>query len=304
MKLIVILGPTATGKSDLAVTLARKIKKNKNFCYSDVEIISADSRQVYKGLDIGTGKITKKEMRGITHYMLDIISPSRVFSAGDYVKKVEKILKEMKKKNTLPIIVGGTGFYVSTLLGELVLPEVKSNQILRKKLENKSLEELSEELKKLDKRRWQTIDVHNKVRLIRAIEIASVLGNVPKPKKIKKFNVLKIGITSDKKVLKERIETRLKKRIKIGMIKEAQDLHHKGLSFKRMEELGLEYKYLSYYLQKKLTKSELIDTLGTKINQYAKRQLTWFKRDKETNWITTGDTETAFALAKSFLKCE
>ena len=161
-KLVVIVGPNASGKSDLAVKLAKKFNG---------EVVSADSRQVYKGMDIGTGKITKEEMQGIPHYLLDVASPKRRFSVAQYQKKAIEAIKKIQKKGKLPILCGGTGFYVQAVVDGLVFPKVKPDWKLRKKLEQKSAKGLYEYLKKLDPERAKTIEKDNKRRLIRAIEI-------------------------------------------------------------------------------------------------------------------------------------
>jgi tRNA dimethylallyltransferase len=242
-KIIVILGPTATGKSDLAVRLARQLRG---------EVISADSRQVYRGLDIGTGKITKREMRGVPHHLLDIASPRRVFSVAKWQKLAEKKMAEIFSRGHLPIICGGTGLYIQSITNNVVFPEVAPDWKLRKKLNDKSADELFKILKKLDPERAKKIDAKNPVRLIRAIEIAKSLGKVP-PRDMskKRFDILQIGLILPPDKLKEKIEKRLEKRIRSGMLVEAQRLHKKGLSWKRMFELGLEYRYQSLFLQKK-----------------------------------------------------
>ncbi len=268
-KIIVVIGPTASGKSDLAV----KIAKEKNG-----EIISADSRQVYKGLDIGTGKITKREMRGVPHYLLDVANPKKTFTVADFKKLAEKEIENILSRGKIPIIAGGTGFYIDALVYDLDLPEVPPNKELRKKLEQKTIEQLFKELEKIDPERAVEIDSKNKVRLIRAIEIAKTIGKVPKIKPKSKYNIEWIYVDWPDEILKERIHTRLLKRIRGGMIKEAQDLHSKGLSYKRMEELGLEYRYVAKFLKGEISKEEMISELSTKIWQYAKRQRTWFKK--------------------------
>jgi len=169
-KVLIILGPTASGKSDLAVQLAKKFKG---------EVISADSRQVYKGLDIGTGKITKKEMRGVPHHLLDVANPKKYFSVSDYKKLALLSLRYIETKKKLPIICGGTGFYIDALIGKINLPEVPPNKALRKKLEKLSAEKLYKMLLKKDSRRAKEIDPRNKVRVIRALEIVETLGKVP-----------------------------------------------------------------------------------------------------------------------------
>lgn len=293
-KIIVILGQTSTGKSDFAVRIAQKIKG---------EIISADSRQVYKGMNLGTGKITKREMKGIPHHLLDIISPKKVFSVSDYKKLAENKIKEILARGRVPILCGGTGFYIDAIVHGMEFPTVKPNEVLRKKLSKLSQEELLKYLVKLDKDRAKSIDINNRVRLIRAIEIAKALGKVPKIKSEDRYNVLKIGLALPDKILRERIMARLLSRIKKGMISEVKDLHSKGVYWKRMEMLGLEYRYCTMYLQGKISKNEMIEKLNTEIWHYAKRQNTWFKRDKNTIWIDPRKSKIEiFKEIKKFLK--
>jgi tRNA dimethylallyltransferase len=280
---IVILGATSTGKSDFAVGLARKLQQES----ITAEIISADSRQVYKGLNLLSGKITEKEMHGIRHHMLDVVSPKKTYTVSDYVTRAKKVVDGIIKRGNLPIVVGGTGFYIDALVNGIVLPEVPPNIALRKKLEQKTVEELFIMLKKKDSARAKTIDPHNKVRLIRALEITEALGKVPKQKSKSEYNTLKLGLTVSDEVLRQRIKTRLEKRVKQGMLREAQKLHENGLSYERMESLGLECKYAALYLQKKITKKELLEQLETAIWQYARRQKMWFKRDKSIEWINS-----------------
>ncbi len=264
---IVILGPTATGKSELAVKIAKKIKG---------EIISADSRQVYKGLDIGTGKITKKEMKGVPHYLLDVANPKKKFTVAKYKKLAEEKIEEILARGKTPIICGGTGFYIDAITKGIVFPEVSPNSKLRKFLENKSAEELFNILKKLDRTRAKTIDAKNKVRLVRAIEIAKYLGKVPKIKITKSpYEFVKIGPYLPPDELKRKIEKRVKKMFKDGLLDEIKKLKKKGISKKRLQELGFEYNNPSL--------EEVIkETL-----KYTKRQMTWFKRDKEIKWFNT-----------------
>jgi len=293
-KVLVILGPTATGKSDLAVRLAEKFNG---------EVISADSRQVYKELDIGTGKISKKEMKGVKHYLLDVISSKKVFTVSDYQKIAGQAIKEILERGKLPIICGGTGFYIDSLINETNLPEVTPNLKLRKQLKGKSAKELFSILQKADMRRAGEIDNNNPRRLIRAIEIAKALGKVPilevQPPK---YKVLKIGLNLPAQKLKERISIRLFARIREGMINEAKEIHKQGLSWKRMEALGLEYRYQARFLQGQITKAEMIAQLENEIWHYAKRQMTWFKRDKNIKWFSPKQVENIFKLSRSFLQ--
>ena len=286
-KILVVLGPTATGKSDLAVLLAKKYNG---------EVISADSRQVYKGLNIGSGKITKKEMQGIPHHLLDIISPRTRFSVDAWKRKTEQKIKNILSRGKLPIICGGTGFYIQSIVDEVVLPHVPPNKKLRSELEKKDAQSLFTLLQKLDPERAKTIERQNPVRLVRAIEIATALGAVPPlNKKVQgnsiTYEFLQIGLTLPDTQLKERIIKRLDTRLKKGMLREAQKLHDSGLSWKRMFELGLEYRYESLLLQHKISKQDFVEKLNTEIWHYAKRQMTWFKRDKTIKWFEPTQTK-------------
>jgi len=278
-KLIVILGPTASGKTDLSIKLAKKFKG---------EVVSADSRQVYKGMDIGTGKVTKKEMQNIPHYLLDIVSPKTRFDVVKYRKKALKAIKDIQKRNKLPFLVGGTGFYIQAVIDGITIPQVKPDWKLRKRLEKKSIKELFSMLKKLDPKRAKTIEKDNPRRLIRAIEIVlKTKKPVPKLKKQPIKDVLILGIKKEKDALETLIYKRLLKRLKTGMIAEVKRLKQSGVTWKRLEEFGLEYKYVALYLQNKITKQEMIKRLKKEIKYYAKRQMTWFKRDKRIHWIKT-----------------
>jgi len=284
-KIIVILGATSTGKSDLAVKIAKKWSG---------EIISADSRQVYKGLDIGTGKITKKEMQGVPHYLLDVANPKSKFTVTEFKKLADKKIEEILNKNKLPILAGGTGFYIDAVVNNTIFPEVPPNKKLREVLEKQTAEKLFKTLLKLDKKRAEDIleknEQNNKVRLIRAIEIAKHLGKVPHLEaRPPNYDFIKIGLKLDDKKLKEKIKNRLINRIKKGMLREVQNLHKRGLSWKRMRELGLEYRYMALYLENKITKPEMLEQLTNKINHYAKRQTTWFKRDTDIVWFNPKD---------------
>src|SRR3989344_4756245 len=278
-KIIVVVGQTSTGKSDFAVEVAKIING---------EIISADSRQVYKGMDIGTGKITKKEMRGIPHHLLSLASPRTVFTVSKFKKLADKKIKEIIARGNVPIICGGTGFYIDAVVNNTVLPEVPPNAKLRAELYQLDAIALTRYLEKLDPERVKTIDTKNKVRLIRAIEIAIALGSVPSLASDgtnPKHDVLKIGLTLPDEILKERIYKRILIRIKKHMFKEFEKLHKNGLSLKKMQSLGLEYKYGAMYIKKEIDKEQFIEKLNTDTWHYAKRQKTWFKRDIKTIWL-------------------
>lgn len=355
-KIVVILGPTASGKSSVAVALAKWLNEPASHAsrslrgISGGEIISADSRQVYKGLDIGTGKITKKEMKGIKHHLIDVCSPQKRFTASDFVSCTNKTIVKIVHENKVPIICGGTGFYIDALLGDKQIPEVPPNLKLRKQLDKKSAAELFEMLKKIDHERSVTIDRYNSRRLIRAIEIVKAIGKTPKYEvRDKKYDVLKIGIAPitpsptpspyikgkgqekqqfsssggtiscwpneasakfgckrgnlgvsyflNERELKSRINKRIDKWFKLGLLKEVQNLHKKGLSWKRMSEIGLEYKLVAqYYNTQNMSKSVFdIFTLKEKMRRetwrYAKRQMTWFKKTPNVIWFTPSKVE-------------
>jgi len=289
-KLIVILGPTATGKTDLSIELAKKFNG---------EIVSADSRQVYKGMDIGTGKITKREMQGIKHYLLDVASPKRQFSVVQYQEKAVKAIKEIIKKNKLPFLVGGSPFYIYSVTEGWQFPKTRPDKKLREELEKKDTAHLIKLLEKLDKKRANKIDKKNKRRVIRAIEIAKNYGKVPKLKGKPEFNPLFIGIKMPKEKLKERIRLRLLRMLKQGMVEEVKNLHGQGVSWKKLESFGLYYKWISFFLQNKKTYKETKISLQKETEKFAKRQMTWFKRDKRIKWIK--NSREAEKLIKQFL---
>lgn len=279
-RLIVVLGPTATGKSDFAVQLAKKIGG---------EIISADSRQIYKGMDIGTGKITKKEMRGIPHHLLDIASPKTNFNVEKFKKSAQRKISEIHKKNKVPILVGGTGFWIEAVIYDQKFPEVKPNQELRKQISNYSTEQLFKILHDIDPGRAESIDPKNKHRLIRAIEIAKSGIKLQPLNYQSPYDITLIGLDLPKDQLNQRIEKRLDARLRSGMIKEVQNLHDQGISWKRLESFGLEYKFIALYLQGRLNRQQMRDQLLSAIRAYAKRQRTWFKRNKKITWYDPGD---------------
>ncbi len=269
-KVIVVVGPTASGKSDFAVELAHKYNG---------EIISADSRQVYKRLDIGTGKITKEEMKGIPHHMLSVYAVGEDVSVARYAHDATPILEDILARGKTPIICGGTGQYVDALIYTTSLPKVEPNKKLREELEKKNTEELFAMLKKRDANRANAIDRYNRVRLIRALEIVESLGTVPHREKPElKFNTTMYLLTPSRELLRTRITRRLEKRLDEGMVEEVEQLLASGITHEELYRLGLEYRYISLYLQKKLTYEEMVEQLGFKIKQYAKRQETWNKK--------------------------
>ncbi len=282
-KIIVVLGQTASGKSELAVKIAKEFGG---------EVVSADSRQIYKGMDIGTGKITKRERQGIPHYLLDIISPNRKFTIVNYQKLAKEAINKILKKNKIPILCGGTGFYIQAVVDGIVIPRVPPDWKLRKKLEKKTAAELYGILKKLDPQRAKTIEKKNPRRLIRAIEIVKKTKQpIPAFKKSPlPYPVLMIGIKLPKKELQKRIKKRVEKMIKMGLEKEAKKLIKKYGWVPPLQTIG--YQEWSSPNAKELIIQHTI--------QYSKRQMTWFKKDKRIRWIR--NYKEAEKLTKSFLK--
>lgn len=309
-KIIVVLGQTSTGKSDLAVEIAKRF---------DGEVISADSRQVYRGMDLGSGKITKEEMRGIPHHLLDIADPKEVFSVADFQKLGTQAIQDILSRGKTPIVCGGTGFYIDALVYQTSLPEVPPNEKLRTELSKKSLQELQgileEKLKKRKKKWWeqipllsslfkdkQEIDMQNPVRIIRAIEIIDALGYIPQVKKREIYDTLFIGLMLPKEQLDERIHKRILTRLEKGMVEEAEQLLKDGISHERLESLGLEYRYLGRYLREELTYEEMIEELRKATIRFARRQKTWFKRNKKIYWFNPlTEKEKVFEKVDEFL---
>ncbi len=275
----VITGATATGKSGLAVELALQYNG---------EVISADSRQVYRGLDLGTEKITAEEKRGVPHHLLDIAEPQEQITAAVWKERAEKAIAEIRSRGKLPIVAGGTGLYIRILSENITPPEVEPRPQRRQELEQITVQELGSLLSQLDPRRYEEIEKSNKRRLIRAIEIAETLGRVPTHEELKgepRYRFLKIGLDLPGRELQEKINNRLLKTLEKGMIEEAQQLHHNGLTLSRMEELGLEYRYLARYLRNELSKEELKTELPRAVWRYAKRQKSWFRKEPDIIWF-------------------
>jgi len=270
-KLLVVLGPTASGKTDLALFLEKEFNG---------ELVSADSRMIYKGMDIGTNK--PKEF----HHMIDIVSPDQEFSVALYKKMALEKIEEIIEKGKLPILVGGTGLYIRSIVENLDFPSIKADNKLRKELEKKTAEELFKMYKKLDKKGAQIIDKNNKRRLVRAIEV-SLLTNEPFFKERKGeplFDILEIGIKVNKKELKERIDRRVDLMFRQGLEKEVRKLSKKyGFKISPMQTIG--YQEWQDYFNGAMSKDEVKEKIKANTFKFAKRQMTWFKKDKNIRWI-------------------
>jgi tRNA dimethylallyltransferase len=282
-RLLTILGPTASGKTTLAAALASKLGS---------EIISADSRQVYRGMDIGTGKdLADYRVDGqlIPYHLIDICDAGYKYNLYEFQQDFHRVFLEISARQTLPILCGGTGLYIESVLKGYELATVPENQDLRKRLENKSLEELKELLNGY-------VTPHNKSdldsakRVIRAIEIAEYsLKSEPEYQKFEPINSLIVGINPDREIRRNRITQRLKSRIAEGMIAEVRELMDRGVSANDLIYYGLEYKFITKYLIGELSYQEFFQQLEVAIHQFAKRQMTWFrgmeKRGFNIHWI-------------------
>lgn len=286
--LIVILGPTASGKTKLAARLAVELGG---------EILSADSRQVYRGMDIGTGKdLSEYVINGvrIPCHLIDIATPDHEFSVYEYQKRFFECFSDIRRRSLTAILAGGTGLYLEAVLRDYKMFEVPECAELRSELENLTMEELKERLLALNPSLHNTTDLTERRRLVRAIEIAEHAKKVGEKFHRYPFCVVPfiIGLRWDRNVLRERIKSRLKARMN-GMIEEVRSLRLSGIRWERLISFGLEYRYVSLYLQGKLNRDELFETLNIRIGQYAKRQETWFRgmerRGLAIHWIENSD---------------
>ena len=267
-KIYVVTGPTASGKSDFAVTIALRVSG---------EIVSVDSRQMYQNLDIGSGKITKEDMKGIPHHMLSIYDVrDEMVSVSRFVERALVCIEHIYAKGKVPILCGGTGMYLDALLYEKKFPEVEPNKTLRKELEKLSTLDLSLQLKEKDIRRYNTIDTQNKARLIRALEICEALGTVPAESVGEvRFDATIYLIEINKPLLNEKIKVRLEKRLEAGMVNEVVELLANGVSAEKLISLGLEYKYITLFILGTIDEQTMKKEILQKSIQYAKRQMTW-----------------------------
>ena len=271
-----IAGATGVGKTDLSIRLAKKI---------DAEIISADASQIYKELDIGTAKITDEEMQGVKHYMIDVVSPGEDYSVGDFERDVNNILNENSCKNGKNIIIaGGTGLYIRSITdGFAKLPS--KDEKIRKELESKSLDELQETLKKLDEKSYEEIDLSNKLRLVRAIEVCLLTGgkfSELRTRNVKNndYDFLKIFLTRNRDELYDRINRRVEIMIAKGLVGEAKKVYNKYTEkLHKISSIG--YKELFMHFDGKITLDEAVEEIKKESRRYAKRQMTWFRKEKD-----------------------
>ena len=285
-KVIVIVGPTASGKTALSIELAKKING---------EIVSCDSMQIYKDMNIGSAKPTQEEMQGIKHYLIDVARPDERFSVAEYKKQAEKAIEEILLKGKIPIVIGGTGLYADSLIYGIEYQEIEFDEKYRKELEKQAesaegLKELYNIAKEIDKEAIKKISENDKKRIIRVLEIYHKTGKTKTQleaesrKNEVKYDYKVFAINMDRQVLYDRINKRVDIMIENGLIQEVEKLLKKYRTFPTAMQ-GLGYKEVVQYLTKELTKDEMIDKIKQESRRYAKRQLTWFKKNKETVWL-------------------
>ena len=287
-KVIVICGPTASGKTALSIELAKKING---------EIVSCDSMQIYKEMDIGTAKPTLEEMQGIKHYMIGMISPNERYSVADYKKDAKKAIREILNKGKVPIVVGGTGLYIDSLIYEIEYQDIEFDKEYREHLEKevkeKGLEELYNVAKEIDPEAIEKISKNDKKRILRILEIYHATGENKTEQERKsrqkevEYDYKVYALNMDREKLYDRINKRVDKMIEEGLIQEVEKIYKKYNDFPTAMQ-GLGYKEVVEYLEGKLTKEEMIEKIKQETRRYAKRQLTWFRKNKQTIWLDVG----------------
>ena len=297
-KLIVILGTTACGKSGLGVELARHVGG---------EIVSADSRQVYRGLDLGTGKVTEEEMGGVPHHLLDVVDPNESYSVAQFPRDAYAAIDDILARGKVPLLVGGTGLYVRAVAEGYTFRDSQPDPALRAELEGKSAEELYAIFREKTGRTLTGGEENNRHRLVRTLEKVLAGEDLTEAPRDPHYQVLQLGMTYPREELCRRIDERLIRRLDDGMVEEVERLRKAGATDAFLEGLGLEYRYILWYLTGKLPDREaLIDELGRAIKRFAKRQMVWFKKDRDVLWLdTAGDPlAQAEAAADAFLRGE
>ena len=288
-KVIVICGPTASGKTSLSIELAKRING---------EIISADSMQIYKDMNIGTAKPTIEEMQGIKHYLLDFVSPNKRYSVADYAKDAKKAIEEILRKGKTPIVVGGTGLYIDSLIYGIEYQEIEFDKTYRdeleKKVEEEGLNKLYEMAKEIDEEAVKKISPNDKKRILRILEIYHATGKtkteqeIESRKKEVEYDYKVYALNWDREKLYERINKRVDFMIEQGLINEVKEILKKYNNFPTAMQ-GLGYKEVVDYLNGVLTKEEMIEKIKMETRRYAKRQLTWFRKNKQTIWLNAED---------------
>lgn len=283
-KVIVIGGPTASGKTSLSIELAKKING---------EIISADSMQIYKDMNIGTAKPEKEEMQGIKHYMIDFISPEERYSVADYKTQVKKKIKEILEKGKIPIVVGGTGLYIETLIYEIEFFSIETDLEYRKELEKiseeKGLEYLYNKAQEIDKTAMEKISANDKKRILRVLELYHETGKTKtqldkESRKEPEYDYKLFALDMDRSILYDRINKRVDIMLEKGLVQEVKNICEKYNKFPTAMQ-GLGYKEVVEYLEGQVTYEEMIEKIKTESRRYAKRQLTWFRKYENLTWL-------------------
>ena len=295
-KLIVILGPTASGKSNLSITLAQQFNG---------EIVSADSRQVYRGLDIGTAKVTPVEQARVPHHVLDVAAPHEIYTVAQFQRDAISAINDILRRSHQPFLVGGSPHYIQAVVDNLDIPHIEPQPELRAQLEKRSLPELLEQLEELDPRSANTIDRNNPRRVVRALEVCLVSGKpYSQQRKISEplYQCLFLGIEWPRNELYRKIDERVDERMQLGMVQEVQRLLSEGITEQRLESLGLEYRYVARWLAGAFeNEDEMVQRLKYAIHDFTRRQLTWFRKEKRIVWINGGDWEQAEDIVRDFL---
>ena len=291
-KLIVIEGTNASGKSSLGIALASRFGG---------EIVSADSRQVYERMDLGSGKVTPEEMQGVPHHLLDVRKPGEFFSMADFQRLAYEAIDGIIARGKVPFLVGGTGLYVDAVADGYELSDRAPDHSLRAHLETFDTPALYDMLK--EKLPDTEIDPRNRHRVMRALERLAADDYRPTGKS-PRYTLLKLGVTWPREILKQRIDERLEKRLNEGMVDEVKALLNEGVSEEFLTKLGLEYKYLTWYLTGKLSYEQMVEELGNAIKKFAKRQMTWFRKDPRIIWLdmSADPIKEASDLIESFLE--
>jgi len=294
--LIVVLGPTASGKSALGMELARRFHG---------EIVSADSRQVYRDLDIGTAKVTPEERAMVRHHLLDVANPCEVYTVARFQQEALAAIDDMLARGWLPLLVGGSPHYIQAVVDHLHIPRIAPQPELRAQLEARPLDDLLAQLEELDPASSASTDRHNPRRVIRALEVCLVSGQPFSQQRGAReplYRSLLLGISWPREVLYARIDARVDERIAQGMVQETRDLLAQGMSSARLESLGLEYRYTSRLLRGDFaSEAEMAQRLKYAIHDFTRRQLTWFRKDKRIVWLEGMDVERAEQLVQEFL---
>ena len=292
-KLVCIVGTNASGKSGLGIELAG---------HYDADIVSADSRQVFEGLDLGSGKVTEEEMRGVKHYLLDVARPNDFFSLSHYQKLAYEAIDRIHEKGRKAFLVGGTGLYVNAVVDGYNLSDAAPDPVLRKEIESRTIEELIDIIRDNDPKALEKLDLKNKRRLERAAERA--LSSDPHQKEnTPRYETLLIGVTWPREELYERIRIRLDKRLSEGMIDEVISLRENGATDDFLYKLGLEYRYILMYLRGEFKDYEsFYNKLFMEIRHLAKEQMTWFRKRPDIIWIDMKDepVKTCIGLIDGF----